>query len=105
MNKVHIFRERMAGRSLRQISNDLIKDDISTKRGGKWQANTIKTILENPFYIGVFEQNGTLYKDCHDSVVSEYMFNKVNSINKVVKEVFSYMDDERFSIDKKMQSS
>ena len=81
-----IFRERMAGRSLRQISNDLIKDDISTKRGGKWQANTIKTILENPFYIGVFEQNGTLYKDCHDAVVSEYMFNKVNSLNKAVKE-------------------
>lgn len=75
-----IFRERMAGRSLRQISNDLIRDEISTKRGGKWQANTIKTILENPFYMGVYEFNDTVYKDSHDAIVSEYIFNKVNEL-------------------------
>jgi site-specific DNA recombinase len=76
-----IFRERLSGRSLRQIANDLSKDDVSTKRGGKWQANTIKTILENPFYIGIYMQNGTTFKDCHDAIISEYIFNKVNSIN------------------------
>jgi site-specific DNA recombinase len=76
-----IFRERQSGRSLRQIANELSKDDIATKRGGKWQANTIKTILENPFYIGVYLQNGVVYKDCHDSIISEYIFNKVNAMN------------------------
>ncbi|MFN4149896.1 MAG: recombinase family protein [Candidatus Sericytochromatia bacterium] len=76
-----IFRERMAGRSLRQISNDLIKDEISTKRGGKWQANTIKTILENPFYMGVYGFNDIVYKDSHDAIVSEYIFNKVNELS------------------------
>mgnify|MGYP001615114453 CR=1 FL=1 len=75
-----IFRERMSGRSLRQIANDLSKDDIATKRGGKWQANTIKTILENSFYIGVYSQNGVTYKDCHDSIITEYIFNKVNAM-------------------------
>jgi len=75
-----IFRERQSGRSLRQIANDLSKDDISTKRGGKWQANTIKTILENPFYIGIYQQNGTTFKDCHDAIISDYIFNKVNSL-------------------------
>jgi site-specific DNA recombinase len=76
-----IFRERLSGRSLRQIANDLSKDDVSTKRGGKWQANTIKTILENPFYIGIYLQNGATLKDCHDAIISEYIFNKVNSVS------------------------
>ncbi len=75
-----IFRERVSGRSLRQICNDLIKDGIATKRGGKWQANTIKTIIENPFYMGIHEQEGTVYKDCHDSIVTEYIFKKVNEM-------------------------
>lgn len=75
-----IFRERISGRSLRQICNDLIKDGIATKRGGKWQANTIKTIIENPFYMGVHEQEGTVFKDCHDAIVTEYIFKKVNEM-------------------------
>lgn len=78
-----IFRERLSGRSLRQISNDLTNDEIATKRGGKWQANTIKTILENPFYVGVYIQNNTLLRDSHDEIVSEYLFNKVNDIEDI----------------------
>lgn len=76
-----IFRERSTGRSLRQIANDFSRDDIATKRGGKWQANTIKTILENSFYTGVYSQNGTLIKDSHDAIITEYTFKKVNSMN------------------------
>lgn len=78
-----IFRERLSGRSLRQISNDLTNDEIATKRGGKWQANTIKTILENPFYVGIYIQNNTVFRDCHDEIVSEYLFNKVNDIEDI----------------------
>lgn len=76
-----IFKERLAGRSLRQIANDLTKDNISTKRGGKWQANTIKTIIENPFYTGTYIEDETSYKNCHDAIISEYIFNKVNFID------------------------
>jgi site-specific DNA recombinase len=76
-----IFKERLAGRSLRQIANDLIRDNVSTKRGGKWQANTIKTIIENPFYTGAYIENDLIYKNCHDAIISEYIFNKVNSID------------------------
>ncbi len=78
-----IFRERVSGRSLRQISNDLTKDDIATKRGGKWQANTIKTILENSFYVGVSIQNNLIVRDSHDEIISEYLFNKVNDIEDI----------------------
>lgn len=75
-----IFRERVSGRSLRQICADLTKDGIATKRGGKWQANTIKTIIENPFYMGLHEQEGTVYRDCHDSIITDYIFKKVNEM-------------------------
>ncbi|MBC7474517.1 MAG: recombinase family protein [Candidatus Sericytochromatia bacterium] len=78
-----IFRERVSGRSLRQISSDLTRDEIATKRGGKWQANTIKTIIENPFYVGIYVQNNIIYKDCHDFIISEYLFNKINDIEDV----------------------
>lgn len=75
-----IFRERLAGRSLRQIANDLSKQDVKTKRGGRWQANTIKTILENVFYTGVYQCHGTLYHDDHDEIVGEDLFQQVNAL-------------------------
>ena len=73
-----IFSERISGRSLRQIANSLIQDGIATKRGGRWQANTIKTILENIFYIGVYQYNDTLYWNDHEAVVSRRTFLEVN---------------------------
>jgi len=77
-----IFRERASGRSLRQIAKDLSKDSIATKRGGRWQANTIKTILENPFYIGIYVYNEVVYRDCHDAIINEYTFCQINEQNQ-----------------------
>jgi len=77
-----IFRERASGRSLRQIAKDLSKDSIATKRGGRWQANTIKTILENPFYIGIYVYNDIVYRDCHDAIINEYTFCQINEQNQ-----------------------
>lgn len=76
-----IFRERLAGRSLRQIANDLTREGVKTKRGGRWQANTIKTILENVFYTGVYQCNGQTYHDDHDEVISEHLYNQVNNLD------------------------
>jgi len=77
-----IFRERLSGRSLRQIANDLTKQGVKTKRGGRWQANTIKTILENVFYTGVYQCHGTVYHDDHDEIISQHLFEQVNSIDR-----------------------
>lgn len=77
-----IFRERLSGRSLRQIANDLTKEGVKTKRGGRWQANTIKTILENVFYTGVYQCHGQTYHDDHDEIISEHLFNQVNSVER-----------------------
>ena len=82
-----IFRERLAGRSLRQIAGDLTKEGIKTKRGGRWQANTIKTILENIFYTGIYECHGTIYRNDHDEVISEHLFRQVNEMEEVLQQV------------------
>ncbi|MBC7543786.1 MAG: recombinase family protein [Candidatus Sericytochromatia bacterium] len=77
-----IFRERLSGRSLRQIANDLTKQSVKTKRGGRWQANTIKTILENIFYTGVYQCHGTVYHDDHDEIISQHLFEQVNTTER-----------------------
>lgn len=79
-----IFRERLAGRSLRQIAGDLIKEGIRTKRGGRWQANTIKTILENIFYTGIYQCHETIYRNDHDEIVSEHLFRQINEMQDLV---------------------
>lgn len=40
------------GRSFYKIASFLNDNHVKTKRGGKWQAATIKSILNNPLYIG-----------------------------------------------------
>ncbi|MEB3284672.1 MAG: recombinase family protein [Candidatus Sericytochromatia bacterium] len=82
-----IFRERIAGRSLRQIANDLGRDDIATKRGGRWQANTVKTILENLFYTGAYQCQNRIYHNDHEAIINEELFRQVNSNLDVVQVV------------------
>ncbi len=82
-----IFRERSAGRSLRQISGDLTRDGIATKRGGRWQANTVKTILENVFYTGDYQCQAKLYENDHEAVISRRQFAEVNSSPEIVQVV------------------
>ena len=80
-----IFRERIAGRSLRQIANDLTRDSIPTKRGGRWQANTVKTILENIFYTGAYQCQNRVYQNDHEAVITQDLFAQVNSNTEVVQ--------------------
>lgn len=80
-----IFRERVAGRSLRQIANDLTRDGIPTKRGGRWQANTVKTILENIFYTGSYQCQNRIYQNDHEAIITGDLFQQVNSSTEVVQ--------------------
>ena len=80
-----IFRERAAGRSLRQIANDLTRDQIATKRGGRWQANTVKTILENVFYTGDYQCQSKLYTNDHEAIISRDLFDEVNHSQEILQ--------------------
>jgi site-specific DNA recombinase len=73
-----IFRERAAGRSLRQIAMGLTHAGIQTKRGGRWQANTIKTILENIFYTGCYQTHFKSFDNHHPPVIDRELFYRVN---------------------------
>lgn len=48
----HIYDLFIEGKSFYKIALYLNNNHIKTKRGGKWQASTIKSILSNPLYIG-----------------------------------------------------
>lgn len=73
-----IFKDRLRGRSLRQICDSLTRSGISTKRGGRWHANTIKSILENPFYTGVYQTHYATLDKHHPEIVSSAMFYELN---------------------------
>lgn len=80
-----IFRERAAGRSLRQIANDLTRDSVATKRGGRWQANTVKTILENVFYTGDYQTQNRIFTDDHEGIISREQFDEVNHAEEILQ--------------------
>ncbi len=80
-----IFRERSLGRSLRQIANDLTRDGVATKRGGRWQANTVKTILENIVYTGDYQCQNRLYENDHEAIISKDLFGQVNHSEAILQ--------------------
>lgn len=73
-----IFKQRSRGQSLRQIAQSLSHAGISTKRGGRWHANTIKSILENPFYMGVYQTHYATLDNHHPALVSSELFYELN---------------------------
>lgn len=52
-----IFEKYATLQSLRKVVNWLISENISTKRGGRWQTRTLQQMLNNPFYIGTLRYN------------------------------------------------
>lgn len=73
-----IFKARMRGQSLRQIAQALTHAGSLTKRGGRWHANTIKSILENPFYMGVYQTHYATLTEHHPPLVSSELFYGIN---------------------------
>lgn len=54
-----IFNMYIAGYGYNRICNDLLEKGVATKRGGKWQGNTIAKMIINEFYIGTLVQGKT----------------------------------------------
>lgn len=74
-----IFKLRARGQSLRQIVQKLTHDKIQTKRGGRWHANTIKAILENPFYTGAYQTHFASFENNHPEIISQALFYELNA--------------------------
>jgi len=54
---VMIKKLRRRGLSMGAIANRLNRDEIPTKRGGKWHASTIQYVLKNKMYKGHYQYN------------------------------------------------
>ena len=52
-----IHKLRRSGLSMQSIADRLNKNQVPTKRGGKWYASTIQYILNNKLYRGIIEYN------------------------------------------------
>lgn len=74
-----IFKLRAKGQSLRQIAQRLAHEGSHTKRGGRWHANTIKAILENPFYTGVYQTHYARFEQHHPEIISPALYYELNA--------------------------
>jgi len=52
-----MFREYLAGHSLRAVAVSLNAAGIRTKSGNIWKSGTVKDVLNNPVYVGTFTWN------------------------------------------------
>ncbi|MBF2055163.1 MAG: recombinase family protein [Candidatus Sericytochromatia bacterium] len=74
-----IFKLRAKGQSLRQIAQRLAHEGSRTKRGGRWHANTIKAILENPFYTGAYQTHYARFEQHHPEIISPALYYELNA--------------------------
>ena len=108
-----IFKRYIKLKSMPQLAYKLNKKGIKTKRGGKWTASTIKKILDNEIYIGIYKvaHVETYIKDY--KIVSKQLFMKAKElrmrskkdmdsmpknrkqaiVERVFNEYFSYLND------------
>ncbi len=81
----NIYNLYLKGYSMLQIASKLNKENIPTKRNGKWYQSTIKSILTNPLYIGKIRYG--LHKKNKSFLVigKQQIIISINKFNKVQK--------------------
>lgn len=71
-----IFKDFASGVTMYQIAKELNERGVLTNRGGKWQQNTVRLILENSFYTGNLEWEGIINKGIHEAIIPDRLFKK-----------------------------
>lgn len=72
-----IYSMRKAGMSLRKIASELNGKQVTTKRGSKWTAETVRYVLSNEMYTGRILYNGKVMKGNHKPIISKRLYNRV----------------------------
>lgn len=75
-----VFNEYSSGKSMYAIAKGLNNDGIKTKQGKEFMNPTIKKILTNNFYTGLYEYEGIISKGTHEAIISDRLFNKVQDM-------------------------
>lgn len=66
--------------SLEKITNIMFADGLRSRSNKKLGKSTLHELLNNPFYFGKFIWNGKIYQGAHQALISEELFEKVQSI-------------------------
>ncbi len=82
----------ISGESYLKIANSFNKENVKTKRGGHWASSTIKSIINNPLYIGKIRyglskknkvRSFTVDGNNIEPIISVDKWNRANSIARV----------------------
>src|SRR3990172_9164319 len=69
----------LGGRSLEEISDELNRQGLRTKRKSTWRPVKVYRILHNPLYAGYLRWDGLLRRGDHEPLVSIDAFNRVQT--------------------------
>ena len=73
-----LFEQYAAGElRFHEIRAKLFDHGVRTRSGGAISLNTIRRMLANPFYTGVFKLKGELHKGSHPKMINQDVFDKV----------------------------
>ena len=80
-----LFLEHNLGVEL--IARTLNKEDLVSRRKGKWSRNSVWTMLTNPVYAGYIRWDGEVIKGQHKAIISKTLF---DTVQKRLKEKDRY---------------
>ncbi|MFS0766984.1 recombinase family protein [Peribacillus phoenicis] len=94
INKEHeaivkeVFELYLEGKSYNKIATILNSRNVPTRKGGKWQAQQVKNMVNTETYTGINrydgkkEQNGIKQKDVFPRIISRQTWNKVQALKR-----------------------
>lgn len=62
------------------LSNLMFKKGLRNHNGNKINKNSLLRILKNPFYIGLMQVKGKMFKGIHEPIIEKRVFNKVQDV-------------------------
>lgn len=77
---VGIYKRYLEGRTMQQIAESLNENNVHTKRGGKWNPNTVRRILTNPIYTGKMRYGNELIKTRYPTIIAIEEFQEIQHI-------------------------
>ncbi len=69
-----VFTRFVAGQGMNAIAKDLNAAGAPTAKGGAWYAGTVRYVLQNGFYAGLTQWDGTEEKGSHPEIISRELY-------------------------------
>lgn len=80
-----VFNRFVAGQGMNKIADELNSAGAITARGGAWYASTVRTILQNGFYAGLTQWDGTEVSGDHPAIISRELYEQAHSRLQTIK--------------------